>query len=167
MKENTRPLPLTAYLITGALMVAALLGFALLVRADVQRSRPVDATVYTEAVPAGLMWQLTEGGNEELITLDGHVLIAGEVIQWWKNHVALYDTQSGEYRQLSTTMVCREELETVANDGINQSYSGIAAMVRTEELTPPFSRYEICVLYETNHHNILVHTGQMLKGGAA
>lgn len=167
MEKDTRPLPLASYLMAGAMIVAVLLGFALVLREDLQRSRVIDVTKYTEQAPRELMWQLTEGGGGEVITLDGYVFMQGEIIQWWKNAIVLYDTQNEEYRKLSTTIVCREELRNVGNDGINQSYGGIAALVRVDELEWSPARYEICILYETNHHSILAHTGQMLKGGTA
>jgi len=167
MKERSKPLSPAVYWATGGLFAAMLLGFVLVLRADLQRSRPIEVSAYAEPVPQELVWQLTEGGSEELITLDGYVFLRGEVIQWWKNYILLYDTETGDYRRLATTMVCREEIRDFGGDGLNQSYGGIAALVKTAELERPVNRYEICILYGTNHHEILAHTGLMLKGGAA
>ena len=156
------PLPLWAYLAAGTLLVAALLGFALLLRFDLQRSKPVDISAYEEPVPDTMVWQLTQGGSETLITLDGYALLQGEKIIRMENAVVLYDTVQNDYLQLATAMVRRNELNEQFGEGYNYSCSGLSAMVHTDELQKPYSRYEICVLYGANRHCILLHTGQSL-----
>lgn len=160
------PAPLRAWLVTGLALLGAILGFALLLRADIQRPRPYAPAGSTGPAPAGLVWACTPRAEADYYTLDGYAFLPGERFEAVENYVVLYDTAGGDHLRLSTAMVRRDEATAAGGDGINYSFGGFTAFVRAAALQAPPERYEICLLYRSNTHDFLYHSGQTLAGGA-
>ena len=164
-RENG-PAPLRVWLVTGALLLAAVLGFALLLRAELQRPHAFDPAACGEPAPADLAWACTVTPQADYYTLDGYAFLPGERFEAVENYVVVYDTAGTGHLRLSTAMVTREEATAAGGDGINYSFGGFTAFVRASALQAPPERYEVCLLYRSNGHDFLYHSGQTLAGGA-
>lgn len=95
MPQENAPASLRVWLATGLALLAAILGFALLIRADLQRPRPFDPAACAEAVPGDLVWSCTVTAREDYYTLDGYAFLPGERIQTVENAVVLQNMRGG------------------------------------------------------------------------
>lgn len=161
-----RPASVRVWLATGLALLAAILAFALLLRADLQRPHAFDPAACGEPAPADLAWACTAAPQADYYTLDGYAFVPGERFTSVENYVVLYDTAGGGHLRLATAMVAREEATAAGGDGVNYSFGGFTAFVRTAALQAPPEQYEVCLLYRSNGHDFLYHSGQSLAGGA-
>lgn len=95
------PATLRIWLATGLALLAAILGFALLIRADLQRPRPFDPAACTEAVPKDLVWACTPRAQADYYTLDGYAFVPGEHLEAVENYIVLKNTSRGGVPALS------------------------------------------------------------------
>lgn len=158
-----QPASAKAYLLAAILLVSVILGFMLLVRADYIRPRAADMSAYTEACPDDLTWQLDETHAGGAYMLEGYAFIESERTEWFDAYVALYCPLDESLLQLSSAMVWTQAAANLPEMTRNGA-SGLAAFVREKDLKYPPQSYELCILYKTNHHQILLHTGQTLGG---
>lgn len=165
--KEGRPLSLAAYLLTGLALLGLVVGFAVLCRGQYLRMTKVDVSQLDEPCPQNLRVVVSGNRSGEDYLLEGYALLDGERLEWVDCFVALCDTtREGEdnYFRLPTTMTYSEEaaaLQTAA-DG-RAGYAGFGAYLRGGCLSGPPQAYEVCLLYRTNHHRILVHTGKTLQ----
>ncbi len=163
-EEDGAPLGLGAYLLTGLVLLGMILGFALLCREQYLHIPKVDVGSFDEPCPENLLFEVQGRHAGSGLYLDGYVLLDGERLEWVKCFAALYHADSGEYFRLHTVM--SDNLEAAALQSAPDSRAGLAgfgAYLHEKCLSEPAESYEICFLYETNHHHILVHTGRTLQ----
>ena len=166
-QDEARLASLRAYLLFGVVLAVALVAFCLLIRADLRRVRPLDASLWPEDEPAGFAWQCTETAGPDYLTLEGYALVQGERFESVDNYAVLYHSATGQYLRLPTVMVRRSEVNSLFTDGINYECAGFYAYVPLNALEDSPDQYELCFAYGANGRKALVRTGQYLGGEAA
>ncbi|WP_367924999.1 hypothetical protein [uncultured Ruthenibacterium sp.] len=162
--SESRPAPLRLYILFGIVLAIALLGFCLLLRADVRRVRPLDTTLWSQEEPANFVWDCTETVGSDYRTLEGYALVKGERFESVNNFAVLYHKSTNEYLRLPTVMVRRSEINQLFSDGINYECAGFYAYIPLRALEDSPEQYELCFAYGANGHKSLIHTGQYLGG---
>lgn len=162
--EKGAPLSFRAYFCTGAALLAIVLAFALLCREQYRRVTPVDAGAWNEACPDTLLYDISGYSDASGYHLEGYALMDGERLEWVDDFVALYHAGSGKYLRLPTLMVWSDTAAALQSaEDSRAGYAGFGAYAAPDSLAQPAGEYEICLLYATNHHHILVHTGKTLQ----
>lgn len=161
--ERSVPLSLRAYFFTGSVLLCIVLAFALLCRAQYRRGVPVDPGAWDEACPDTLLYDISGHCDASGYHLDGYAFIDGERLDWVNDFVALYHAGTGKYLRFPTLMVWSDAAAALQSAQDNRAgYAGIGAYAAPDSLAHPAGEYEVCFLYATNHHHILVHTGKTL-----
>lgn len=143
---------------------AVILVFVAVLRHDLRDVKTLDAGAYTVAVPAGFVYECDVTDTGGVYALRGWACVDGERITSVDCFVVLYDTRSGEYLRLPTTME-RNEAAGVRLGHENYAYGGFTSFAIKDQLESPAERYELCFAYRNNDHNELVHTGRPLAEG--
>lgn len=158
------PLSFWAYCCTGFALLGIMLTFALLCRGQYRHAALVDAGAWDEACPDTLLYDVSGRSDAAGYHLEGYALIDGERLEWVDDFVALYHAGSGKYLRIPTLMIWSDTAAALqsAHDG-RAGYAGFGAYAAPDSLAQPAEEYEICLLYATNHHRILVHTGKTLQ----
>lgn len=145
-------------------MLGIVLAFALLCREQYRHAVPIDAGAWDEACPETLLYDVSGRCDASGYHLDGYALIDGERLEWVDDFVALYHAGSGKYLRIPTLMVWSDAAAALQSAADSRAgYAGFGAYAAPDCLARPAEEYEICLLYATNHHRILVHTGKTLQ----
>lgn len=145
------------------LAAAVTLAFLFCLRQDLRSVRPLDPTQYTETPPAGFLYECQAVPGRGVITFNGWAAVEGEDLATVDCRLVLYSPGQDRYYLLPTAMEQNQAAAQAAGDG-GAVYAGLYAFALTRQL--PAGDLELCFAYRNNHHNALIHTGQM-TGGAA
>ena len=145
------------------LAAAVTLAFLFCLRQDLRSVRPLDPAQYTEATPAGFLYECQAVPGSGVITFSGWAAVEGEDLATVDCRLVLYSPGQDRYYLLPTAMEQNQAAAQATGDG-GAVYAGLYAFALTRQL--PAGDLELCFAYRNNHHNALIHTGQM-TGGAA
>lgn len=163
-KKGGAPLSFWAYCFTGAALLGIVIAFALLCREQYRHGVPVDAGVWDEPCPDTLLYDVSGYRDDAGYHLEGYALIDGERLEWVDDFVALYHAGAGKYLRFPTLMVWSDAAAARQSAADSRAgYAGFGAYAAPGSLAHPAGEYEVCLLYATNHHRILVHTGKTLQ----
>ena len=145
----------------------AVLVFCLTLRWSLRTAFSLRASAYPEPAPAGFAFRCTQTSTPGAVVLQGWACVKGERFLTVDTRAVLYCAATGEYLRLPTGMQQTDEPTALLADGINYSFGGFYAFVRTKQLAQPLREYELCFAYRSSGHNALVHTGQFLDEAVA
>lgn len=149
-----------------ALVFIVVVVFTLLLRHTMRSAVPLRTAAFDVRVPAGFAYACSFTNDGEALRANGWACIAGEGIRTVDNWVVLYDAEQNTYWRLPTAMVIDEAATASIADGGEYGRAGFTALVALGGLEKGPAAYELCFAYRSNGHNLLVHTGQTVGGGA-
>lgn len=145
------------------LAAAVTLVFLFCLRLDLRSVRTLDPAQYTETPPAGFRYDCQVLPGSGVVTFQGWAAVTGEELATVDCRLVLYSAGQDRYYLLPTTMEQSQAAADATGDA-GAVYAGLYAFALTRQL--PAGELELCFAYRNNHHNALIHTGQ-ITGGAA
>lgn len=145
-----------------AVLVGAVLLFALLLRFTLGTACRLNPDGYTLQTPAGFQFKAEDSLRDGILFIEGWAVVEGERFESVNTRVVLYNPEAQSYLRLPTTMVERKEVLALFAKPLNYHFGGFEAQVSQNQLDKPLAQYEICFAYQPNQYHHLIHTGQFL-----
>lgn len=99
--------------------------------------------------------------NQKLI-INGWFVIQGRETNPVSMHVLLGESGGGEYYELPTAIVTREDVTAYFNDNINYDNSGFSVAVNFREFDLKSSTYEIFLLYTIGDEEYIIRSNNVI-----